>query len=1264
MARPLRHPAAASPVALALALALGVAACAGPGGGLAPRGDGPSSAARAALDALLARNDAAAAAAALGPAPLAAVRDPWALAARALLARRALDGAGELAALARLAEVAPDHPLALTALRRLGELPEASPEQARAVEAAVAPLTASGRLSGLAAFRARVARIAAAEALGEVERVARLRAENGAVTAWTLSGPHGLLHAVDFDAPTAPEQGTLPAALPAPLLGLPYATRTLPVPDGMTSLDGEPADGDQYLLASEVTLTRGGRYLAILGTTGAARAWLDGAPLLERRAFEGPAPGQLVRPVSLSAGTHRLLLKLARAGDRRAAIVHLLRADGAPSDLAARAPAPGPLPAVRPGPFPPSALSAAALAASLEAGGPAAAALLAGRDAMTGDLEGAKALLDGALARLPASAPLLAARGVASDEDPTLDEQIGKGRAEAALRAALAADPGAGDARLALAELLRRSDRASDAEALLGALPDDQARRPAALALRARVAEDRGFSEAADGLAEAARAAGGSCDALKLLAELSARREAVARKDELERALLGCRGGRERLARHLVSRGEAAEAAALLEPLTRTRPAAIQAAIQRAHALSAAGDPAAAAASLGPALAAWPRATQLWKARADQRELGGDRAGARADREAALRLDGGDLTLRRALALESGAEPLAAEAVDGLAAIRDYLKAPMREDASSVLVLDAAAIEFHPGGASTERVHQVFRVLDQEAVDHQGEAQLPAGAQRLALRTVKPDGRILEPEEGEGKGATSLPGLEPGDFVELEFLRGVPASRPAAGVASEPFYFATPGTSMFRSTYLVTAPEGFGLAADAHGMPAVPTLHEGGREVVRHEARAVPALIPEPAAPPLPEYAPFLHVGTGGGRDVAQRLLADLLAERPAPTLELRAAAAAVRARADAAAPGGKAGPEALARAAYDEVRRLVVGQGGSIADDASAVLSRGRGSRLTLLKALLDLLGVPARFAALRPFGNDQTAWRYPGPGLWAHPVLRVELPGRVAWLDPALRQQPFGFLPERALDAEALVLAPPGAPGPSGGQLDRTPAANPGPDQRTLDLAITLDADGGAAVEGSDRYPGALGAGAKAALERLDQAARRQAVEALLTRSLRGVRLTELAIEGEEDPEAPLTMRWKGTAAGLAREGGGALLVDAPLMAARLGARYVRLATRETALLIDGGERSVMRLTVRPPPGRAVRPVAAERLDGPFGRFERTERLEGGALVREDRLELKRGRIPPGEYGAFAGFAGGVDEIQARPVAFPRDVGAAPAP
>ncbi len=130
-------------------------------------------------------------------------------------------------------------------------------------------------------------------------------------------------------------------------------------------------------------------------------------------------------------------------------------------------------------------------------------------------------------------------------------------------------------------------------------------------------------------------------------------------------------------------------------------------------------------------------------------------------------------------------------------------------------------------------------------------------------------------------------------------------------------------------------------------------------------------------------------------------------------TLEVAALAAEVRA---AAGPG--AAPEALARAAWEALRQRVVGSGG-LGEEASQVLSRGRGSRLTLLKALLDALGVPSRLAAARPATADTTAWRFPGPGLWSQPLLRLDLPSGPRWLDPTARQQPFGVLGERSLYA-----------------------------------------------------------------------------------------------------------------------------------------------------------------------------------------------------------------------------------------------------
>jgi hypothetical protein len=562
------------------------------------------------------------------------------------------------------------------------------------------------------------------------------------------------------------------------------------------------------------------------------------------------------------------------------------------------------------------------------------------------------------------------------------------------------------------------------------------------------------------------------------------------------------------------------------------------------------------------------------------------------------------------------------------------------------MVLDAAAVEIHPGGAATERTHQIFHVLDQQGVEQLGEISVPHGASVLALRTIKPDGRSLEPERaGAGKGSVSLAGLEPGDYVQLEHVRS--ARGPEGGYVADPFFFQIAGTPLFRSAYVVRAPEGLGLAVDAHGMPAPEVAREGGAEVLRDVRTGVTAFVPEPNAVPPTEYLPFLQVGTGGGLEIAQRGIADAAVERTKPTEELRALARHVR---EKAGPG--ASPASLARAAYAEVARRVLGSGSGLGEDASVALSRGRGSRLGVLRVVLDELGLRARFALARPFGAAAGGWRFGDAGGYGHPLLRVEAAGETSWLDPAMRLAPYGAIPSSVLDVEAMILPEPG----ERLEVVRTPARASIEEGRALSIRIALRPDGAASIDGTDRYDGAMAAAAKGALERLDAGERRQAVEAMLARSFSGFAVREIALEGEEDPEAPLVIRWSGEASDVARAVEGGVVVDAQVFPARLGARWVQVASRRTPLLVAAPERGTLRLEIVAPEGLLPRAEAPQRVETPFGTFVREERVEGRALVREESLRLLRGRVAPERYPDFAAFAGAVDAVQERPAVFGR--------
>ncbi|MBS1111535.1 MAG: hypothetical protein H6Q88_3527, partial [Anaeromyxobacteraceae bacterium] len=189
-----------------------------------------------------------------------------------------------------------------------------------------------------------------------------------------------------------------------------------------------------------------------------------------------------------------------------------------------------------------------------------------------------------------------------------------------------------------------------------------------------------------------------------------------------------------------------AGAAAAWTAIARAAPARIDARTALVRVLVAQGQAESAAAELADLARIWPADPQLQRRLGEVLELAGQGAAARAARERALALDGSDLALRRALALEDGREVLADLAVDGPATIRDYEAAKVPVTTPASLVLDAAAVEAWPDGSITERTHQVIHVHDARGVEKWGEVEVPHGATLLKLETRKRDGRILESE--------------------------------------------------------------------------------------------------------------------------------------------------------------------------------------------------------------------------------------------------------------------------------------------------------------------------------------------------------------------------------------------------------------------------------------------------------------------------------------------------------------------------------------
>src|SRR5207253_3668697 len=397
--------------------------------------------------------------------------------------------------------------------------------------------------------------------------------------------------------------------------------------------------------------------------------------------------------------------------------------------------------------------------------------------------------------------------------DPEMPERIGRGKALSDLQDSVRKDARLLRARLTAAALERESERYDDAaqdldkaEALLR---DEKTPLPARLlTARARLLEARGNGAGARAKAEAAlKAALGRCDTLQLLADLSRRDGSLADQKRYAEALAPCPDGLGVAAQMARDRGELAKAEQLLKLFAALRPPQPARLEQLAELEAARNQVPSAVASVRAAAALAPRSPEPLRRLAGLLEVLGEKKAAVDARRAALALAPGDLGLRQLVALDEGVKLLSWTERDGLALSKAPTPSSLPAGSSAVRLLDYGAAQMFPDGGGVERVHTVVRVLDKKAVSRFGEAQIPSDAHVVHLRTLKADGRVLEPESIPEKEGISLPGLEPRDSVEIDYLRGIsPRGPDLPGYALSAFFFRDDETPMAETTYEVVAP--------------------------------------------------------------------------------------------------------------------------------------------------------------------------------------------------------------------------------------------------------------------------------------------------------------------------------------------------------------------------------------------------------------------------------------------------------------------------
>lgn len=1104
----------------------------------------------------------------------------------------------------------------------VGEVPGQRQQAAEldAIDAEKLPVEARRRLLGM--------RAAYARRLGEEAEARRLDRARGCADEWLVAGAYGKLPHLDLLRALPPDGDADRARL-----------RRVPVRGCSVALEAERGRSGVLYAVNWYRAARDVEARVVVDTDAPWRLYVDGALVFDGVEADHVPPRVRRLTLPLAAGWHRVALKIAGVGGRADADLAVY-ADPPLERYAGDATAAPATPRAKA-----RTLTARVVTPSLPAPATAAdralvdflAAHAAYRD---GDLDGGEAALARLDERAPRFAPAALMAAALRADDQTRPARLARDRSRRALERALQLDPTLERARYNLALMELNADRPREAIARLDQVHEGKSWRFAFA--RYQALKQRGWQrEAEEALAEARRRDPEACLALGAAVQERRERHDVHGALALAREAGRCGGGSDELADLLRATGDLAGAVAeyrrllALDPMREVWRAGL------AETLAQAGDEAGAAAELTHLVARYPRASHYRRQLADALYAIGQPARARRVIEDGLAETPESEELHRALAAlcdDEGRCPGIMDPfrVDGRAVIAAFEadKTRPKWETPAIIVLDRTVTRVFPTGARLTLTHNIIRVQDKDAIDKFGEVTIPPDADVLTLRTVKADGTTREPEELTEKESISVPDLEPGDYVEFEYVD--PAPPPGAfpgGFLADRFYFRSYDAPLWRSEYVVASPAAMKLQIDKRGPAVFATDVKSDHDLVIHtfSAHAMAQLFPEPSAAPFAEYLPSVRVGAG----LSLAAWKDYLVDQGMGTLRRDAELERI-----AAAATRGAGSVRAKVAAIDAWTRKHIKGGGALDEAATSIVAREEGNRLTVEAALLRAAGVPATIWLAHAPREAELDGELPDLEGYDEPILSA---GGID-LDPRYRHAPTGFVTPMLRGARAFALAPGKL------QLGRIAAANP--DERRMDFDVRLDPDGGGEVSVREELRGWPAVEWREALEKLaPDRVRPEFEQRTLGFNFPGATLLSLSWQGKDDDAAPFVVMYKFRAPQLAHRVGPGLVLPAPFPA-QLGKRYVGVAARTTPLFIDYTPPTEVHARIALPRGTQASLPPPVHADARFGSFAQAATAGAGAVELDARFAMRETRLPAADYRAMVDFAQRVDRAEARAV------------
>ncbi|MGH9478974.1 MAG: hypothetical protein ACRD1A_07060, partial [Terriglobales bacterium] len=569
--------------------------------------------------------------------------------------------------------------------------------------------------------------------------------------------------------------------------------------------------------------------------------------------------------------------------------------------------------------------------------------------------------------------------------------------------------------------------------------------------------------------------------------------------------------------------------------------------------------------------------------------------------------------------------------------------------AHSILVFDQLVNRINPDSTQDQYIHQIYRVLDAAGIAQLGDVTtIPRGSDVITVRTIKQDGRELLPEHMANITDITMPGLEPGDYIELEFIQHMPASSVLPGDLdnSEFFVFNSSTQPYHYSNYIVLTPPGYPLMVDQERFPNTPTVTQLPDGYTAHSwlVQKTRILVTEPHMPPEQNLVPKVWVSSQSTWAQISRYYADHMFAVRKATPDMRQEAEKLVA--------GRSGDIARADAILDWVGANIQPGEGSILAPARQTFTDRNGNRVAVFLGLLSAAKIPYEMVWARAVTDDSST-KIPSLFQFQYPLVHVGHGGAesaAGWYDLNNDFIHTDYLVAGVRGGLALAANP-----HSDGSFIHVPEFDSTLDGVVVTVTGTVAGSGDAALHLALEFRGPDGEQIRTALANQPDSNLPQIYQQLLLANYPNGVSSGGRIENRKDKTKPLIIDVDATVPNFVRSD--ALTPGAGWDIARLSGsvgvlgRYAQLPFRTEPLVIGGDSFEQTKVTLDLPArfGAAVLPTDAD-LQTEYGRlestFKQTGTADGGRRISFNRLfVLHANLVPPQAYPGFRNFAEAVD-------------------